>query len=305
MQDPMGPHSRLAEFRNKVGATQCSRVSPDAVWGQCCLSLRAGSRRRDACPPRAQIVVGVLVKYVNLAKGWRHRLFVLQNGVLRYFKARAPWEVPIGALLASSARRCGRRSSCAHAVLPKAAAVPDAVPARRCSAPRASTCTRCWRACGSRATWCSSARRRVLRRTSGYGAPALGLSASCARARGCTALDWEARAPPPARQPSSTLQCCRGTFQACFDGHAYHLDRQRRAAQRLLPWPPLAKKLVMGSRAARRSGSLVLTASLLSHGQLQQCRARNLVSQPWPPDTCAGRPGSGFPPTAAVSRRCL
>ena len=34
----------------------------------------------------AQIVAGVLIKYVNFGKGWRHRLFVLQNGVLRYYK---------------------------------------------------------------------------------------------------------------------------------------------------------------------------------------------------------------------------
>ncbi len=33
-----------------------------------------------------QIVAGVLIKYVNFGKGWRHRLFVLQNGVLRYYK---------------------------------------------------------------------------------------------------------------------------------------------------------------------------------------------------------------------------
>ena len=36
-----------------------------------------------------QIVAGVLIKYVNFGKGWRHRLFVLQNGVLRYYKVRA------------------------------------------------------------------------------------------------------------------------------------------------------------------------------------------------------------------------
>ena len=33
-----------------------------------------------------QIVAGVLIKYVNFGKGWRHRLFVLQDGVLRYYK---------------------------------------------------------------------------------------------------------------------------------------------------------------------------------------------------------------------------
>lgn len=26
------------------------------------------------------------MKYVNFGKGWRHRLFVLHNGVLRYYK---------------------------------------------------------------------------------------------------------------------------------------------------------------------------------------------------------------------------
>ena len=30
----------------------------------------------------------MLMKYVNLGAGWRHRLFVLQDGVLRYYKAR-------------------------------------------------------------------------------------------------------------------------------------------------------------------------------------------------------------------------
>ena len=36
-----------------------------------------------------QIVVGMLLKYVNLGSGWRHRLFVLQDGVLRYYKVGA------------------------------------------------------------------------------------------------------------------------------------------------------------------------------------------------------------------------
>lgn len=36
-----------------------------------------------------QIYAGVLVKYVNFGKGWRHRLFILQDGVLRYYKARS------------------------------------------------------------------------------------------------------------------------------------------------------------------------------------------------------------------------
>ena len=47
-----------------------------------------------------QIVAGVLVKYVNFGKGWRHRFFVLQNGVLRYYKviwklAFCTFDVPV------------------------------------------------------------------------------------------------------------------------------------------------------------------------------------------------------------------
>lgn len=33
----------------------------------------------------------MLLKYVNLGSGWRHRLFVLRDGVLRYYKAGAGW----------------------------------------------------------------------------------------------------------------------------------------------------------------------------------------------------------------------
>lgn len=36
----------------------------------------------------AQIVAGVLFKYVNLGAGWRPRLFVLKEGVLRYYKIK-------------------------------------------------------------------------------------------------------------------------------------------------------------------------------------------------------------------------
>ncbi|KAK2078356.1 hypothetical protein QBZ16_003196 [Prototheca wickerhamii] len=35
---------------------------------------------------KPQIVAGILLKYVNLGAGWRHRLFVLQDGVIRYYK---------------------------------------------------------------------------------------------------------------------------------------------------------------------------------------------------------------------------
>lgn len=34
----------------------------------------------------AQVTCGVLLKYVNFGKGWRHRVFVLKDGVFRYYK---------------------------------------------------------------------------------------------------------------------------------------------------------------------------------------------------------------------------
>ena len=44
-----------------------------------------------------QIVVGVLLKYVGL--GWRPRLFVLQDGVLKYYKVYGPTAVNVSQLL--------------------------------------------------------------------------------------------------------------------------------------------------------------------------------------------------------------
>ncbi|EFN52750.1 hypothetical protein CHLNCDRAFT_138340 [Chlorella variabilis] len=46
-----------------------------------------------------QIVVGMLMKYVNLGAGYRHRLFVLQDGVLRYYKVYGPTAVNVHQLL--------------------------------------------------------------------------------------------------------------------------------------------------------------------------------------------------------------
>ncbi|CAK0773385.1 hypothetical protein CVIRNUC_004060 [Coccomyxa viridis] len=52
----------------------------------------------DPHPMYNQIVAGVLVKYVNFGKGWRHRLFVLQDGVLRYYKVFGEQRVNVHAL---------------------------------------------------------------------------------------------------------------------------------------------------------------------------------------------------------------
>lgn len=46
----------------------------------------ARSPRQASALLPVQIVAGILLKYVNLGAGWRHRLFVLQDGVIRYYK---------------------------------------------------------------------------------------------------------------------------------------------------------------------------------------------------------------------------
>ncbi|DBA86398.1 TPA: hypothetical protein ACH3X2_005620 [Trebouxia sp. C0005] len=48
--------------------------------------------KQPALPPgphyvgNSQVTCGVLLKYVNFGKGWRHRVFVLKDGVFRYYK---------------------------------------------------------------------------------------------------------------------------------------------------------------------------------------------------------------------------
>lgn len=45
------------------------------------------------------IVVGILQKYVNLAAGWRPRLFVLHQGVLKYYQVYGPLRVDVWQVL--------------------------------------------------------------------------------------------------------------------------------------------------------------------------------------------------------------
>lgn len=45
-----------------------------------------------------QIVAGVMSKWVNLGKGWRPRLFVLKDGVLRYYRVPLPPTHPLSFL---------------------------------------------------------------------------------------------------------------------------------------------------------------------------------------------------------------
>lgn len=42
------------------------------------------------------VVAGVLYKWVNYGKGWRSRWFVLQDGVLSYYKVHGPDKIAVG-----------------------------------------------------------------------------------------------------------------------------------------------------------------------------------------------------------------
>jgi hypothetical protein len=57
-----------------------------------------------------QVVAGVLTKYVNLAKGWRDRLFVMSGDKLYYFKVRASLALHLLASLTP-----GAHASCSSA----------------------------------------------------------------------------------------------------------------------------------------------------------------------------------------------
>ncbi|KAK1266383.1 Oxysterol-binding protein-related protein 1D [Acorus gramineus] len=49
-------------------------------------------------PPANAVVAGVLYKWVNYGKGWRPRWFVIEDGVLSYYKIRGPDGISVGAV---------------------------------------------------------------------------------------------------------------------------------------------------------------------------------------------------------------
>lgn len=55
------------------------------------MHFRANSafRKQHEIQGRLQVVAGVLSKYANPVKGWRDRLFILNDGKLSYYKVRA------------------------------------------------------------------------------------------------------------------------------------------------------------------------------------------------------------------------
>jgi oxysterol-binding protein 1 len=56
-------------------------------------SIRASFR--DALLPTHHEISGILYKWVNYGKGWRPRWFVLQDGVLSYYKIHGPDRIDV------------------------------------------------------------------------------------------------------------------------------------------------------------------------------------------------------------------
>ena len=112
--------------------------------------------------PAPQIVAGVLVKFVNLGKGWRSRLFVLKHGVLRYYRVRA-----------MGACRCDCKRMHKHQVHRWPAF--SEMERRRCSACPRWMCNSSLMLCGPRVIWRSLGLKHPSLRANGDGAPMLSL----------------------------------------------------------------------------------------------------------------------------------
>ncbi|KAL1550402.1 Oxysterol-binding protein-related protein 1D, variant 2 [Salvia divinorum] len=55
-------------------------------------------------------VAGILYKWVNYGKGWRERWFVLEDGVLSYYKVHGPDKIVVGSVREKGARVIGHES---------------------------------------------------------------------------------------------------------------------------------------------------------------------------------------------------
>lgn len=94
------PRSRFASRRSPNSASRrFDGISGSSVSGGSVAGTVPRLPSTSLLSKQQQIVVGILMKYVNIGSGWRHRLFVLQDGVLRYYKVYGPTAVNVHELL--------------------------------------------------------------------------------------------------------------------------------------------------------------------------------------------------------------
>ncbi|XP_010428857.1 PREDICTED: oxysterol-binding protein-related protein 1C-like [Camelina sativa] len=58
-------------------------------------SLSAGPRTNEDRSPSGNGVAGILYKWINYGKGWKRRWFVLQDGVLSYYRIHGPDKISL------------------------------------------------------------------------------------------------------------------------------------------------------------------------------------------------------------------
>lgn len=71
-----------------------------------------GDLQAEKCEESDEIksVAGILYKWVNYGKGWRERWFVLEDGVLSYYKVHGPDKIVVGSAREKGVRVIGQES---------------------------------------------------------------------------------------------------------------------------------------------------------------------------------------------------
>ncbi|OAY74717.1 Oxysterol-binding protein-related protein 1D [Ananas comosus] len=95
---PRAPPGAQIPVRSSLSSKQLA-----AAAGVPAASPAAESAESAACRERLRrrregdaAVAGVLYKWVNYGKGWRSRWFVLEDGVLSYYKVHGPDKILVG-----------------------------------------------------------------------------------------------------------------------------------------------------------------------------------------------------------------
>lgn len=73
-------------------------LAPRSEPDEAVLASTSEEREERSCcvGGNVAVVAGVLYKWVNYGKGWRSRWFVLQDGVLSYYKVHGPDKITVG-----------------------------------------------------------------------------------------------------------------------------------------------------------------------------------------------------------------
>lgn len=104
---------RTVNYASKSSfSTMDSSVGADSVKTSAAADLEEEEEPRDSkAYGVAGSVAGILYKWVNYGKGWRSRWFVLEDGVLSYYKIHGPDKILMSPARDRSVRVIGEESS--------------------------------------------------------------------------------------------------------------------------------------------------------------------------------------------------